>query len=355
MLRAVADVDVEVIVVDNASADNSVEYLMPLFPSVNFIRSDKNLGYAKANNLGVGYAKGKHILFLNPDTILGENTVQKCLKFLYENENCGAIGVRMMNGSGAFLPESKRNIPNVSNSVWKLLGKDLKDNSKTNNYYALHVDEVQVADVQILSGAFMLLSHKAIERAVGFDEDFFMFGEDIDLSYRILKTGLTNYYLGNETILHFKGESTIRHSATFRKNFYGAMQIFVRKHYQHQLLKRLVLLGGSWFAGFLAANKQPVENSEPPVPQSFRVIGYIEDFSDGLKAFLSTRKYTVSTEQLKEGDNTILFCIGIFRMEDALRVMEKNWGKKYFFHFSGSGSVVGSSNQETRGQAFILN
>ena len=234
VVKNIEGFDVEVLVVDNDSTDGSIAYLQPLFPRVKFIAALTNIGFAKANNLALKQAKGDYVLFLNPDTIIPENCIVNCLNFFNEHKHCGALGVQMIDGSGNFLPESKRSFPSLSAAFFKLTGLSiLFPKSKLFNQYALgHLDKNKNFEVDVLAGAFMMISKSAIEKTKGFDEIFFMYGEDIDLSYRIQKSGFKNYYFGQQTIIHFKGESTKRGSLNFVKMFYNAMTIFIKKHYR---------------------------------------------------------------------------------------------------------------------------
>ena len=224
---------VEIIVVDNHSKDASLQYLQPNFPEVKFIASQTNLGFAKACNSGLKCANGDLVLFLNPDTIIAEDCLSKCIAFFEEHPDCGAIGVKMIDGSGNFLKESKRSFPSPSTSLYKLFGLSmLFPKSKIFGRYHLgHLDKNVNHEVDVLAGAFMMVRKKVLDDVGGFDETFFMYGEDVDLSYRIQKAGYKNYYYAGTTIIHFKGESTRRGSLNYVKLFYNAMSIFVHKHY----------------------------------------------------------------------------------------------------------------------------
>ncbi len=232
--KSIEGLEVEIIVVDNDSNDNSIAYLQPNFPRVKFIEAKANLGFAKANNLALKQAKGNYVLFLNPDTIIPEDCIVNCLNFFTEHTDCGALGVQMIDGSGKFLPESKRAFPSLSAAFFKLTGLSLLfPKSKIFNQYALgHLSKDDNYKVDVLAGAFLMISKAAIEETKGFDETFFMYGEDIDLSYRIQQSGFKNYYFGKQSIIHFKGESTKRGSLNFVKMFYNAMAIFIKKHYR---------------------------------------------------------------------------------------------------------------------------
>lgn len=221
---AITDLDAEIIVVDNHSSDDSCDMVKQLFPSVTLIENKKNLGFSKGNNIGVAQAKGQYLCILNPDTVLAEDTFTKCLGHASDHPEMGILGCQLLNGRGQFLPESKRHIPTPGVALKKLLGF-------SNSYYAHQLSPSQNGKVDILVGAFMLLKKEVYNEVQGFDEDYFMYGEDIDLSYRILKAGYQNLYYGDASILHFKGESSLKNTA-YAKHFYGAMQIFYEKHFK---------------------------------------------------------------------------------------------------------------------------
>ena len=214
---------VEVIVVDNNSSDGSSEMLKKEFPQVKYLNNIENTGFSKANNKGVALAQGNYVLILNPDTVISETTLSEMVHFSESRTDFGAAGVQFVDGSGKFLPESKRNFPNLKVAGAKLLGY-------SKYYYANHIHKESIAEVDILTGAFMFIKKKVYEEVGGFDEDFFMYGEDIDLSYRITKAGYKNHYVGSCKVLHFKGESTIK-DKFYLSNFYGALSIFYKKHF----------------------------------------------------------------------------------------------------------------------------
>ena len=243
VLKACKGLTTEIIVVDNNSTDGSKEYLKPKFPSVKFIWNNNNVGFGKANNSAVFIAQGEYILFLNPDTILPEDCFEKCISFFGKNKDCGALGVRMIDGNGIFLKESKRCLPTASAGLFQMIGLTnvFPNSSMFSKYYAGQLQENENNKVAVLAGAFMMLSKNAVEITGGFDEAFFMYGEDIDLSYRIIKAGLQNYYLGEVTIIHFKGESTQKKNGAYIKQFYGAMKLFIDKHYNRNKIKRTAM------------------------------------------------------------------------------------------------------------------
>lgn len=233
VLNAIDGLASEIFVVDNNSSDGSIAYLEPKFPTVHFIANKENQGFAKANNKALQYCNGDYILYLNPDTIICEEGIKRCIDFFEKYDDCGGLSVRMIDGSGNFLPESKRSLPSPQAAFFKLMGlAKLFPHSKIFNQYALgHLDEYKNHEIDVLAGAFLMAKRTTIEACKGFDEIFFMYGEDIDLSYRIQKLGYKNYYLSEISIIHFKGESLKKGSINHVKLFYGAMIIFVQKHY----------------------------------------------------------------------------------------------------------------------------
>ena len=231
--RAISGIDAEVIIVDNNSTDDSVPFLKATFPTFIFIENEENRGFAVACNQGVAKAAGEYILFLNPDTIVPEDCFAKCIQFLNGHPGVGALGVRMIDGSGKFLNESKRAFPAPLTSLFKLFGlARLFPRSRTFARYHLgNLDEHSNHQVDVLAGAFLMVRKEVLEKTGGFDEQFFMYGEDVDLSYRIQQSGYSNYYVAFTSIIHFKGESTKKGSLNYVRMFYNAMSIFVRKHY----------------------------------------------------------------------------------------------------------------------------
>ncbi|MDD2798747.1 MAG: glycosyltransferase family 2 protein [Bacteroidales bacterium] len=232
VLKAVAEIESEIFVVDNASIDDSKAYLMPKFPQVQFIWNDLNVGFSKSNNQAIRMSQGDYVLLLNPDTVLGENTLTTVCQFMDEHPDGGGLGVKMIDRNGTFLPESKRGLPTPWNSFCKMFGlaSFLPKSELFGQYRLLYLDENEIHQVDVLSGAFMLMRKEALDKSGLLDEAFFMYGEDIDLSYRIQLAGYRNYYLP-ETIIHYKGESTKKESLKYIRTFYGAMLIFYKKHY----------------------------------------------------------------------------------------------------------------------------
>ncbi len=231
--KAVAGLESEVFVVDNASSDGSADYIRPRFPWVKWIGNTDNPGFSKANNQAIKISQGEYVLLLNPDTVVAEDTFSQCAAFMDAHPDAGALGVHMVDGRGNFLPESKRGLPTPAVAFYKIFGLSaLFPKSKTFGRYHLgYLPETETNEVEVLSGAYMFMRRTALDKAGLLDEDFFMYGEDIDLSYRIIKAGYKNYYFAGTSIIHYKGESTKKGSLNYVKAFYNAMIIFARKHF----------------------------------------------------------------------------------------------------------------------------
>ncbi len=232
--KASKNISSEVFVVDNNSVDDSVRMVTEKFPKVHLIANKDNPGFSKANNQAIRLAKGEYVLLLNPDTLVEEDTFEQCVAFMDAHPKAGALGVKMIDGSGNFLPESKRGLPTPMTAFYKTFGlSKLFPKSPTFNRYHLgFLDKDKTHEVDVLAGAFMLLRKSVLDKIGLLDETFFMYGEDIDLSYRVTKAGYQNYYFADTTIIHYKGESTKKGSLNYVKVFYNAMIIFAKKHFQ---------------------------------------------------------------------------------------------------------------------------
>jgi len=315
--ESIADFDFEVIVVDNNSSDGSIEYLTPKFPHVKFIANTDNPGFAKANNQGIRLSKGDYILLLNPDTVLGENVLANVCAFMDDKPQCGAAGVKMINGSGEFLAESKRGFPTPWVSFCKISGLTaLFPKSRLfGKYHLRYLDENKIHIIDVLAGAFIMVKREAFDKAGLLDEDFFMYGEDIDLSYRIVRAGYKNYYLP-QTIIHYKGEST-KQDMKYVKIFYGAMYIFFKKHYPHY---------GKIYSLFIKLGI------------------YSRAIISAVKRFL----LRPAPENKKARKNIVLYDHGLLLYEEIICLMDDNSQKNKEFHIYSPRSemIVGSHYNE---------
>jgi GT2 family glycosyltransferase len=379
VLNACTNIDAEIFVVDNNSTDGSREYLEGRFPQVIFKWNSSNDGFAKANNSVLGEVKGGHVLFLNPDTILPEDCFEKCLSFFNSNKNCAALGVHMLDGSGKFLKESKRSFPSPATSFFKLAGLSaLFPSSKLfAKYYAGHLSEKQDHEIDVLAGAFMMLSRHVLDQVKGFDEDYFMYGEDIDLSYRIQKSGFKNYYFSGTSIIHFKGESTQKHSYNYIRTFYAAMRMFVNKHYKEKKVT-LFLMKTSIGFGRMAASvilflKTIIKTgAKSPKPINTAILSGQQQFDEMIhlvkhskipfiikgRITLNKNDKGVAIGKLEDIDRIIkefaidqlIFCEGEISFKAIIEKMQQLSPKTIFlFHANGSSSIVGSNRKNDKG------
>ena len=223
----------EVFLVDNNSVDGSCEMVAEKFPEVHLIANRENTGFSKANNQAVRISRGEYVLLLNPDTVVENDTFLKTVRFMDEHPDAGGLGVKMLDGKGNFLPESKRGLPTPAVAFYKIFGLAalFRKSRRFGRYHLTYLDKDQNHEIEVLSGAFMLMRRETLDKVGLLDEDYFMYGEDIDLSYRILKGGYKNYYFADTRIIHYKGESTKKSSVNYVFVFYRAMIIFARKHF----------------------------------------------------------------------------------------------------------------------------
>ena len=234
VIKASQQLKTEIIVVDNNSSDGSIEMLKHKFQGVHLIENKDNVGFSRANNQGIKLSQGKYVLLLNPDTVIEEQTLTKMVSRMDKDDTIGGLGVRMVDGKGNFLPESKRGLPTPIVAFYKIFGLSslFKKSKKFGRYHLSYLNEFEENEIEILSGAFMCMRKKVLDEIGLLDEDFFMYGEDIDLSYRIIKAGYKNLYFPDTTIIHYKGESTKKSSVNYVFVFYRAMIIFAKKHFR---------------------------------------------------------------------------------------------------------------------------
>ncbi len=353
--RATAGITAEIIVVDNHSTDQSIDWLGPKFPGVRFIANNENIGFARANNVALTQCAGEYVLFLNPDTLVPEDVLEKCIAYMAGHPKAGALGIRMIDGRGRFLPESKRSFPRPIPSFFKLMGAAaLFPNSALFNKYALgNLNQFESREVPVLAGAGMFVRKEILDRLNGFDESYFMYGEDIDLSYRIQQLGFENHYFAGTTILHFKGKSSRRESFAYIKNFYGAMLIFVRKHYAGDAAKAFSFL--IWpaivFRGAVSAVRRLFMPAARSTKQSLDAPTTV--------IVVSEKGYERIMVQLRDGlpVKEIIFYAGELPTSLVLIYMQRLSGSKtrFLFHVKGSSSIIGSDATSLRGRVFSLN
>lgn len=303
--KAAADLHCEVFVVDNNSADGSCAMVSGKFPEVMLLRNRANHGFSAACNQAINRSKGQFILLLNPDTVVEEDTFKKCIAFMISHPDAGALGVKMINGNGRLLPESKRAFPTPVAAFFKMTGlSGLFPKSRYfNRYYLGHLDDSVTAEADIISGAFMFINREAFEKTGPLDERFFMYGEDIDLSYRLIKAGYKNYYYPDVKIIHYKGESTRKSDLNNIMHFYRAMLVFADKHFKNQgfglvkFLLRIAIL----FRGLISLLKNLVRRYFIPAENLFTrkrrtvIVTNLEGYQGILKlAEVATTKFEVT-------------------------------------------------------------
>lgn len=337
---------------------------------------EDNHGFAKANNLALHRATGDLVLFLNPDTIIPEDALQLCFKFFQTHADCGALGVRMIDGAGNFLPESKRGFPTIVEAIGKLTGvNSVFIKSNQNGYYANHVDEKETAVIDVISGAFFMARRSLLEKTKGFDERYFMYGEDIDLSYTLQQIGSKNYYFPEVTIIHFKGESQLS-AKVHHGRFYGAMYEFINKHHSENKFRNYILRAGIGVSHFLASTKETIKSlTRNPRRQDRRESAiYIVALQDRFNQIIRLLKYaqppvTISgrvspiegdtgaatttlasiTRLAAKPDARFLFCEGPLHFKeiiDLVQVLKKP--DSFLFHAEGSRGIVAAMNKNAK-------
>lgn len=340
----------EVIVVDNNSQDSSCEMVKEKFPAVKLINNKKNTGFSTANNQGVTIAKGEYILILNPDTVVAEDTFEKILNFAKSKNNLGAIGVKLIDGTGKFLPESKRGIPTPIVSINKLLGLSSK------KYYATYLNENEIGKVEILVGAFMLMKRSLYNDVSGFDEDYFMYGEDIDLSYKISKKGYQNYYFPKSTIIHYKGESTNK-DLKYLHTFYNAMRIFYKKHFNINVLFNVFMNLGIIFIKNVKQFTSSTKNINLKPIKKYIYIGKDNSKFDKIKTIIKPEqaihhKIINIKNILSNKIDTIIFDNNYLPNKDIINTMYvfKNSNIKFRFIPKNCDFIIGSDNSANKGE-----
>lgn len=351
--KALAGIEGEIIVIDNNSPDDSCAMMKAKFPHIKLIENKENSGFPKGNNIGVAEAKGEYLCILNPDTIVAEDTFTKILKTENWQLNTGIVGCKLIDGSGAFLPESKRGVPTPWVAFTKIFGlyKVFPNSSWFNQYYAQHLSENETGKVAILVGAFMVLKRELYLQVGGFDENCFMYSDDIDLSYMILKTGKSNYYFHETSVIHYKGESTVR-DGTYMKRFREAMQFFYKKHFKKSWFFDVMMQVGSFVFSLLKKSQQKQEirtiseyivfsrrNFELKLDQKTT---YLADFNQ----FVNNPKQNI---EIIFDTTTISFC-------EIITFMQSNTNKNISFknYIASSNYLIGSNNSNDRGQIKLL-
>lgn len=353
--RALVDIPSEIIVVDNASLDDSAVMVSSKFPNVRYIQNQENLGFSKGNNIGVAVARGEYICLLNPDTAVSEDSFAYSLQFADSNPEMGALGVQYIDGTGHFLPECKRNLPTPWRSFLKILGLAFG----RNGYYANYLNPDVNGKVEILAGAYMFMKKEVYDRVGGLDESYFMYGEDIDLSYKIQQTGRFNYYGGLIKMLHYKGESTQRDQAYYDR-FYGAMHIFFKKHFsKNPILNALVRSGVSLTKAIKTRNGS---NSTPMlvVPDAVWVLTEDLQLLRSLSEHFELPVKSIAVRNVEEdllSNKILIFDANYLSYKNIFEwmVKQKNGGNSFRIRPPGCNFIIGSDRSDEKGEVVELN
>ncbi|MHA7058192.1 glycosyltransferase family 2 protein [Aquimarina sp. M1] len=351
--KAVANLEAEIVVIDNNSADDSCKMVRERFPEAILIENKENIGFAKANNQGIAIAKGEYICILNPDTVVTEDTFTRIIAASEKLIHTGMVGPRLIDGTGSFLPESKRNVPSPLTSFRRLFGIKL---GKVKNYYADHISETEIGDVDILVGAFILTRKTAYESVAGFDEDYFMYGEDIDLSYKMKKKGLVNYFIGTVPVIHYKGEST-DHNAEYIKRFYGAMRLFYHKHFRSNWLLDFAVSVGIRLISVIQSFKKH-HTKKQQIDQYF-LISESEELRDKLADVLKKKVVFISLESAKnlgDANNELIFDNEMLSFGEIINAMLQLKKPNITFKIRplGCNYVLGSDFSDGKGEVITF-
>ena len=361
--KALEGIDGEIIVIDNNSSDNSCTMMKQLFPKVKLIENKENIGFPKGNNIGVARAQGEFICILNPDTVVAEDTFTKILNFVTSNlsfrqqsmvetsdSQLGIIGCKLIDGTGNFLPESKRGVPTPWVSFTKIFGL-YKVSNVFGKYYAQHLSENQSGKVDVLVGAFMVMKRDLYTEIGGFDENCFMYSDDIDLSYMVLQKGKFNYYFHETSVIHYKGESTVR-DEKYLKRFQEAMQFFYKKHFQKSFVFDFFMKIGTFVFSLMKKNQSKAVKRE--------IVEYIVFSKNSLQLNLNKKVTTLNDfSQFKNNihlDIEIIFDTNSFSFKEIIEFMNcyKSNNLTFKNYFPNSNFIIGSNNSIDRGEIIIV-
>lgn len=340
---AIVNIDAEIIVVDNNSKDESCAMVKDKFSNVKLIENKENSGFSKGNNIGVAQANGEYLCILNPDTVVAEDAFESLLAFAKTKNRLGIVGCKLVDGSGVFLPESKRNIPSPKVAIQKILGN-------SENYYVNKLGENEIGEVPVFVGAFMLIKRAVYNDVEGFDEDYFMYGEDIDLSYKVQKAGYKSWYYGKTSVLHYKGESTLKDKA-YAQRFYGAMQVFYKKHFKSSPVFNALVWLGIKTAKVLNTSTVP---EELPV-SNYALISNLAN--DELALKLSKPTALVSDIAEIEQNTQVIFDANYMSFRAILEKLsesEKNKGLTFKILPKSSNFILGSNSSKSRGEVITF-
>lgn len=363
---AMQDINGEMIVIDNNSSDDSCQMMKTRFPNIKLIENKENTGFPKGNNIAVAQAKGEYICILNPDTVVAEDTFTKIFnsQLPTPNSQFGILGCKLIDGTGNFLPESKRGIPTPWVAFTKIFGlyKFFPKTKIFNQYYAQHLTENQSGKVEILVGAFMVMKRDLYNQVGGFDENCFMYSDDIDLSYMALKKDKINYYFAETTVIHYKGESTVK-DGTYMKRFQEAMEYFYSKHFKKSAFFSVFMKVGSFFFAFLKKNKTTESNRKI---DNYILVSQNELLKEKLEKLLGKNVKRLSTSfknelpSLLKGINSnveIIFDQNDLPFSAIISAMQTYKSKNVTFKIIPNQShfMIGSNSSNDRGEVILIN
>ncbi|OMQ12033.1 glycosyltransferase family 2 protein [[Flexibacter] sp. ATCC 35103] len=358
--EALLTLDAEIIVVDNNSSDESCLMMKIRFPNVKLIQNNSNCGFPKGNNIGVEHASGKYICILNPDTIVAEDTFIKVLAFAENQIDLGIIGCKLIDGTGSFLPESKRGIPTPWVAFTKIFGlyKVFPKWRIFNQYYAQHLNKNETGKVEILVGAFMVMHRNLYLELEGFDEKCFMYADDIDLSYRVLQKQKSNYYFHETTVLHYKGESTVK-DEKYMKRFQEAMSFFYQKHFKRSWFFEFFIQIGIWF--FSIVKMFEGKTKSKPEPESVVFYSLNKNLSEKLPFILKNKVVFFDLKKEKMVNSSLIFRgkkVEIIldnqyvSFKKCIKIIETLRDKNITFKIfpKNTNFIIGSNSRNDRGQ-----
>ncbi|TPG42203.1 glycosyltransferase family 2 protein [Flavobacterium pectinovorum] len=358
--EALSTLDAEIIVIDNNSSDDSCQMMKNKFPNVKLIENKVNFGFPKGNNIGVSQARGKYICILNPDTVVAEDTFIKILAFAERQINLGIVGCKLIDGTGKFLPESKRGVPTPWIAFTKIFGwyKIFPKTNLFNQYYAQHLNENETGKVAILVGAFMFLKRDLYLELEGFDEDCFMYADDIDLSYRVLQKQKVNYYFHETTVLHYKGESTIK-DEKYMKRFQEAMNFFYQKHFRKSWFFTFFIQIGIWFFSFAKMFQGKIKAK--PLAESFIFYSENKILSEKLPSILKNKVLFLDLKKEKMVNSWLVFKgkrgeiildNHYVSFKKCIKIIETLKDKNITFKIfpKNTNFIIGSNSRNDRGQ-----
>jgi GT2 family glycosyltransferase len=362
--KAIQNLDAEIIIIDNNSSDDSCAMMQQRFPNIKLIQNKENSGFPKGNNIAVKEAKGEYLCILNPDTVVAEDTFEKVLAFAKSKTDLGIVGCKLIDGTGNFLPESKRSIPTPWVAFTKIFGlyKLFPKLSLFNKYYAQQLTENQTGKVDILVGAFMVMQRELYNELDGFDEACFMYADDIDLSYRALQLQKQNYYFHGTTVIHYKGESTVK-DATYMKHFREFMNFFYQKHFKRSLFFNLMARFGAFYFSVVKLFKG---KSQPKVkPDRYVLVSDNEILKEKLAHILQknverkqfeNRKIVFSQTFSNTKNTEVILDLNSISYKNAIAFLTENSNNSFTFKLlpTESDFIIGSNSSNDRGEVINL-